>query len=100
MNLKTLKYYIAQEKHQIQRIFISLTDWDKLLKQVGEGEVEIHINNWFDLGDISIHRNMHLKLNHAQFIILNGDPKLVESYFDYTIEILTPEEKIIRDIIE
>lgn len=98
MNLKTLKYYIAQEKYEVQRIFICAEDWNKLLEQIGP--TKIYVNNWFDLDNISIHKNLFLKLNYAKFVVLNGDLKLDESYSYYEIEILTPEEKVIRDIIE
>ena len=99
MNLSTLKYYINKEKLPIQRIFINITDWEDLLKQVGL-IVRIHIGNYFYLENICIHRNVHQSVNYAKFVILNGNPDVEESYSNYDIEILTEEEKIIKNILE
>src|SRR6266581_8389672 len=98
MNLKTLQYYINKETGKIAQIFINIVDWSDLLEQVGD--VKIYINSWFILDGIKVFRNLHIKLNYAQFILLNGYPKEDNSYSDYTIEVLTEEEKIIRNIIE
>lgn len=98
MNLETLKYYINKESGKIVRIFINKNDWDKLVQQIENPE--IHLYSWFILDGIYIFRNVHIKLNYASFVMVDGDPELDESYSDYDIEILTEDEKIIRDIIE
>jgi hypothetical protein len=97
MNLETLKYYINKEKLPIQIIFINKTDWESLLEQAGEVKI---ICNWFVLNNITIIYNVHQQINFAQFVICDGDSKKNESYSHYTIEILTEDEKLIKDILE
>lgn len=98
MNLSTLKYYINKEKLPIQRIFINFEDWYTLIDQL-EKPI-IHVRNWVVLDNISIHKNLHQPINWAIFVTCNGNPKEDNSYSHYSIEILTYEEKLIKNIIE
>lgn len=98
MKLSTLKFYIEKEKEPIQRIFINCDDWDDLIKEL-EDPI-IHIRNWVEINNISVHKNVHQLINWATFVICDGDIKENSSYRHYGIEILTEEEKIIKSIIE
>ncbi len=101
MKLSTLMYYIEEEKDPIQRIFINFNDWDKLLEQIRINEDPIiHVNNWFNINDISVHKNNHQVVNWATFVIIRGNPADESNYSFYNIEILTENEKIIKNIIE